>query len=82
MVICKAVTAPRNGPGTASKGLVVQPYIGDGPIQFPPSQGLSPILTIIDDPLPPLIVSFSPDNCRLIREEFWGLVLEAIRQSV
>ncbi len=40
MVICKAVTAPRNGPGTASKGLVVQPYIGDGPIQVPPSQGL------------------------------------------
>ena len=47
LVICQAVCAPCDCAGPAREGLVIQPWVGDGPIEVPPSQSLVSILAIV-----------------------------------
>ena len=62
VVVLQAVLAPSNCPGSAREGLVVEPRVGDRPVQVSPGRGLPPELAAVADPPLSLIVPLRPGD--------------------
>ena len=76
MIILKIVRATGNGFGPAGKGLIVEAWVCDRPIQVFSSQGLPSVLPVVGNPAATLIIPFGPNNSGLISTQLGSLLGE------
>ena len=76
VVILQAVLAPGDRPGSACEGLVIEPRVGDRPVQVFPGQGLPPELAVVADPPLAFIIPLRPGDHGLVGKQFQGLMRE------
>ena len=72
----EAVWAAGDGPDPARECLVVEPGVRGGPVQVSSGQYVPPKLTVISDPIWPLVVVGCLEDGRLVSPEFWGFLRE------